>query len=148
MKKLATVFTAIVMLLASTAFAADGDNVSAKVKAAFITDFSGAKQVNWEKASDFYFASFTLNNVNVDAAYNEDGELIGTSRRIEVSQLPLSVSLGLDKKFNGYTLAKYAIELTYDGETSYYVTAENEKQIVKLKCSSPGEIETESKIKK
>jgi len=148
MKKLATVFAATAMLFASTAFAADGDNVSAKVKAAFTTDFSGAKQVNWEKTSDFYFASFTLNNVNVDAAYNEEGELIGTSRRIEVAQLPLNVSLGLDKKFNGYTLAKYAIELTYDGETSYYVTAANEKQIVKLKCCSTGEIETESKIKK
>lgn len=148
MKKLSTVFTAIVMLLTSTAFAADGDNVSAKVKAAFITDFSGAKQVNWEKTSDFYFASFTLNNVNVDAAYNEEGELVGTSRRIEAAQIPLNVQLELSKKFTGYTLATKAIELTYEGQTNYYINAENDKQIVKLKCSSSGEIETESKIKK
>lgn len=149
MKKFATVLTAIVMLFTTAAFAAGGDNVvTAKVKAAFQTDFSGAQKVDWEKTSDFYFASFLLNNVRVDAAYNEDGDLVGTSRRVLTSQVPLNVSLVLTKKYSDYSIEKGALELSYEGETSYYVTAENDKQVLKLKCSSNGEISVEKRTKK
>ena len=76
------------MLFATTAFATEPIKVSPVVKAAFENDFSKASQVSWEKSNDFYFASFTLNNVNVDAAYTEAGELVGTSRRITAQQMP------------------------------------------------------------
>ena len=104
MKKIKTVFTAIVMLLTTAAFASDGDNVSEKVKAAFKTDFALASQVTWEKNSDFYFATFMLNEVKIDAAYNEEGELVGTSRKISTAQLPLCLSLELGKKYADYKL--------------------------------------------
>ena len=148
MKKFKTVLTAIVMLFASSAFAIGPENVSPKVKAAFESDFSKASGVNWEKTSDFYFASFTLNNIRVDAAYNEAGELVGTSRTILAEQMPLSVSLAIAERFDGYKLNKTAIELTYEGQTRYYVTAENSSQVVKLKCLSSGDVEVESKLKK
>ncbi len=148
MKKFATVLTAIVMLFATSSFAMDGDNVSAKVKAAFENDFSKAKQVNWEKVSDFYFASFELNNAGVNAAYNEEGELVGTSRKIDAAQMPLAVSLELAKKYGEYTIAGHAFELTFEGQTSYYITADNSKQVLNLKCYSNGEINVESKTKK
>ena len=148
MKKLATVLTAIVMLFATSAFATDGDNVTAKVAAAFKTDFSQVNNVSWEKTSDFYFATFQFNNITVDAAYNEDGELVGTARKIAFTQLPLNVTLQLSKKFGEYKVAAEASELNYEGQTSYYLTVENDKQVVKLKCYSNGEIDVESKTKK
>ena len=148
MKKLATVLTAIVMLFATSAFATDGDNVTAKVAAAFKTDFSQVSNVSWEKTSDFYFATFQLNNVTVDAAYNEEGELVGTSRKIATAQLPLNVTLELTKKFGAYTVWAQASEVTYEGLTSYYLTVENDKQVLKLKCYSNGDIDVESKTKR
>ncbi len=148
MKKFKTVLTAIVMLFASTAFAMEPEIVSPKVKAAFENDFAKASQVSWEKSSDFYFASFTLNNVKVDAAYNEEGELVGTSRRITAEQMPLSISLAIAEKYAGYQLDKTAVELTYEGLTRYYVTVENESQVLQLKCYSDGEIMVERKTKK
>ena len=148
MKKLTTVLTAIVMLFATSAFATDGDNVTAKVAAAFKTDFSQVNNVSWEKTSDFYFATFQFNNITVDAAYNEDGELVGTSRKIASTQLPLNLTLELSKKFGEYKVSAEASELTYEGQTSYYLTVENDRQVVKLKCNSNGEIDVESKVKK
>ena len=148
MKKFKTGLTAIVMLFATSAFAMGGENVSAKVKAAFENDFSKAKKVNWEKADDFYFVSFTLNEVNVDAAYNESGELVGTSRRISAELMPLSISLAIAEKYADYQLDKTAIELTYEGLTRYYINVENKSQVFKLKCYSNGTIEVERKIKK
>ncbi len=148
MKKFKIVLTAIVMLFAGSAFAKEPENVSPKVKAAFESDFSKASKISWEKTSDFYFASFTLNNVRIDAAYNEDGELLGTARVISAEQMPLSVSLAIAEKYAGYKVEKTAIELTYEGQTRYYISVENEHQLVKLKCFSNADVEVESKIKK
>jgi hypothetical protein len=148
MKKLVTVLTAAVMLFSTFAFATDSDKVNARVRTAFLNDFSTASAVSWEKTSDFYFASFKLNDVEVNAAYNEEGTLVGTSRSLESTQLPLNISLALAKKYEGYSISKKALELTFEGETRYYITVQNGTQALKLKCSTNGNIEVEKKIKK
>ena len=148
MKKLVTMLTAAVMLFSVFAFATDSDNVNTRVKTAFSTDFSDASQVTWEKTSDFYFATFKLNHVEVNAAYNEQGDLVGTSRIVETSQLPLGVTLAISKRYENYTISSTALELTFEGETRYYITIQNEKQVLKLKCSVNGGIQVEKKLKK
>jgi hypothetical protein len=148
MKKIKTVLTAIAMLLFISSFATEPDKVSPVVKTAFENDFSRATEVNWVKSNDFYFASFTLNNVKTDAAYTEAGELVGTARRILSELMPLSVSLSIAEKFNGYTVDQSVIELTFEGVTRYYVTLLNQNQAVKLKCYSNGDLEIERKTKK
>jgi hypothetical protein len=148
MKKIKTVLTAAVMLLATSAFAIPDESVTPKVKQAFTTDFSKASQVKWEKTSDFYFASFMLQGLRVEAAYNEEGELLGTSRLIKADQVPLSVSLAIAERYTGYQVPATALEINFEGQTRYYITVENEKQFVKLKCLSNGDIETEGRIKK
>lgn len=149
MKKLRTVFAAAALLLATSAFATSGpEKVSPTVKAAFEKSFNGVVNVNWQKSEGFYFANFELNSKEVSVAYNEQGELLGISRVIETTQLPLNVSLAISSKYQNYTVAKTTTELTYDGQTSYYVLAENSKQILKLKCTSSGDIVVDSKTKK
>ena len=148
MKKIKTVLTAIVMLLSVSSFANGPEKVTAVVKAAFENDFSKAGQVSWEKTSDFYFASFTLNDVKVEVAYTEAGELIATSRRISMEQAPLSVSMAVAEKYAGYKVDKSVLELTFEGVTRYYVNVENAEQSLKLKCYSNGELEVDRKTKK
>jgi len=150
MKKFKTVFTAIVMLLSFTAFATDPEpeKVTQVVKAAFHNDFSKASDVKWQKSDDFYFASFTLNNVSVDAAYTETGELVGTSRRISKELIPLSISLALAAKYDGYEVGHSVIELTYENATRYYVTVSNKSETISLKCYSNGDMEVERRTKK
>ena len=148
MKKLVTILTAALMLFSAFAFATDSDNVTARVKAAFVSDFSTASSVSWEKISDFYFAKFTVNQVEVNAAYNEDGALVGTSRSMASSELPVCISLALAKKYEGYTVLKKALELTYDDVTNYYVTVVNDRQALRLKCSPNGTLTVERKKKK
>ncbi len=148
MKKIATILTAIVMLFATSSFASDGDNVTALVKTAFQHDFSGASQVDWEKTSDYYVASFNFNNTKVSAAYNEDGELVGTSRKIASAQMPLSILLELGKKYEDYFISENAFEVTNEGQTSYYINVDNGKQVLQLKCYSSGEVDVIKKTKK
>ena len=150
MKKIKTVLTAIVMLLSISSFAKgpEPEKVTPVVKAAFESDFSKATVVKWEKTDEFYFASFLLNNVKVDAAYTENGELLGTSRRISTEQMPLSISMALADKYNGYEIDNSIVELTFASVTRYYVTVSNKTHTVKLKCYSNGDLEVEKKIKK
>ena len=81
MKKLLTVVVVSAgMLLSLSSFADNPEKVSTKVKAAFEKNFVEAEGVNWRKVSDFYFASFSMNNTNIEVAYNEEGEMVAVSK--------------------------------------------------------------------
>lgn len=149
MKKLQTLFAAAAILVATSAFAYPGpDKVSERVKNEFEKLFTGAVNVKWEKKDDFYFASFDLDTREVSAAYNESGELLGISRILETNQLPLNINMAIADRYAGYTVSKSVTEITYDGLTSYYVNVENDKKLLKLKCTANGEITIDKKIKK
>jgi hypothetical protein len=149
MKKLRTLLAAAAILVATSAFATPGsEKVSERVKSEFEKSFAGALNVKWDKKDDFYFASFDLNSKEISVAYNESGELLGVSRILEISQLPLGVSMAIADKYAGYRVAKNAEEVSHEGQTNYYVTVENDKKILKLKCTGNGEITVDKKVKK
>lgn len=148
MKKLVTMVTASLLLITSAFAAGDPGAVSEKVKAEFERKFTAAKNVTWEKTEEFYFAKFELNSCPVEVAYNENAELVAVLRTIETSQLPLNVMLAIADRYSGYKVAVKAQEITLDGETKYYLSIENDTRILKLKCSTGGDIQVESKLKK
>jgi hypothetical protein len=148
MKRVTTILTAIVLLFSATAFAAKGDTVTELVKHAFDKDFVKAKNVSWQKTEDFYFASFIMNDLAVNAAYNADGQLVGTLRKVATTTLPLTVAMALSQNYAQYAIPAEVTELSYEGETKYMVYVSNEKKILQLKIKSDGEISVERKIKK
>ena len=135
------------MLFTTIAFASEESKITANVKEAFEKDFQKVKNVNWEKAKDYYFASFTFNDLDLNAVYNEEGELIGTSKKIATAQLPLNISLTLSQKCNDYLMQEYATELSGNGEAHYLVTVSNAKKILQLNFRSNGEVTVDKKIK-
>lgn len=136
------------MLFAVNVFALTPVKVNPVVKAAFSADFTNAQNVSWKKTGGFYFASFELNNVSVDAAYTDKGELVGTSRRITKQQMPLSISLAIANDFAGYRVGKLVNELTFEGVTRYYVQIENESEQLELRCYANGDLMVEERSKK
>jgi hypothetical protein len=148
MKKLATILTAVTMLFTVTAFAGGDTKITARIKEAFEKDFLKATNVSWEKTKEYYFATFTFNDRELNAVYNEEGELIGTSRKIAYAQLPLSVSLSLSQKYGDYQLPEQVTELNYNGETHYLLTVSNAKKILQLNLRPNGEVTVDKKIKK
>lgn len=148
MKKLAFILTAAVTIFSATAFASGSEKVSSHIKEAFQKNFLSAQNVEWRKVKDFYFASFKMNGSDVEAAYDEQGELLAMSREVKTTDLPLSISMELAEKYADYTITQKALEINFDGTTAYYLTASNEKRILKLKCYSNGDISVEKKFKK
>ena len=104
MKTLATILTAVVIFISANSFTS-ADPVSDKIKVAFAKNFSTASDVQWEKINNNYFAVFTLNNQNASAAYNEEGELLATSRTITLSQMPINIPVELQNQYPHYTFS-------------------------------------------
>jgi hypothetical protein len=150
MKKLAIVFAATAMLFSASAFAGETNETKAtnKVEKSFQKDFSKAANISWEKSNNFYIAHFDVNNIRIEAAYNEDGELVATSKEFKVIDLPLTVSLAISKKYPGYEVAKKGEEITYERDTNYYINVGNNMEVLKLKCSVNGDITVDKKTKK
>lgn len=149
MKKLTTIVAAALLLLSTSAFAKEkkGKDVISKVKTAFARDFSKASETTWKINNGFYIAQFNYNNTVAEAAYNNDGELIGFSKRVKTTDLPLAVTLAIGQKYEGYQVAEKADEVNFEKETSYYVNVGNGKEQLKLKCSVHGDISVDRKIK-
>ncbi len=149
MKKMMTLVTAAALLFTTTAFASGGEEeVAVKVRQAFRKDFAGALKVNWETKENYYFAEFMLNNTRFSAAYDEEGQLIAASRVIKTDQLPLALTQALGDRYPGYEQAKTVTEVTHEGQTNYYLSVANEKQVLYLKASPNGEISVEKKMRR
>ena len=147
MKKLTTILTALVLFFGTQSFT-PAIPVTAAVQQSFTRHFGAVTTVVWEKTGDYYFATFTVKDQETTAAYDETGELIGTSRRIAIASLPVSVSTELNEKYAGYSFSAEAIEIDYSGEVLYYFTAQNETKFLKLKATSEGSVSVIEKIRK
>lgn len=148
MKKLTTFVAALLLLFSASAFTSSSDTeVSVKIKTEFQKDFTSATDVSWKKTNDLYFATFKINEQALSAAYNEEGELIGATRTITLADLPLSISLEIKSAYEGYTVDNAVTELVNDGQTKYYLTAQNAKWKVDFTATSNG-LSIEKKTKK
>ena len=72
---------------------------------------------------------------------------VGTSRAINLEELPVKARRAFAKKFDGYTV-KQAIAFDGAEETAYYISAENEKEAVILKVDNSDGLSTFKRTKK
>ena len=147
MKKLTSIAVAIVLLFSTSAFSMDDSAVSAKIKTVFEQDFASASNVKWTQKDDYYVASFKINENEIAAAYNGDGELLMVSRYINLSNVPLKVSMALEEKFAGYAIDEKVIELAKE-QTSYLINVENAKRKMQIEVDTSGVFSVKSKTKK
>ena len=138
------ILTLVIAVTTLSAFAKD-ENVNKKVLDAFKTEFSTAKEVEWSVGTDYYKATFNYNGKYVFAFYNEDGELLGLTRYLSPSDLPLLLQNNLKKNYEGYWVSDL-FETAKNDATNYYITLENADTKIVLKSSGNSwEVHTKSK---
>jgi hypothetical protein len=148
MKKLTAIIAALAFFFSASAFSLPDVKVPETVKTSFKKSFAGALNINWEKKEDFYFASFQVNDTEVNAVYDEKGELIGAARKMETSKLPSGVTEALKTRFGNYAINTQATEVRLNDQTIYYVTVQDDRRILNLKCFTDGVIFVTNKTKK
>jgi hypothetical protein len=131
MKKL--LFTALIAVtMGTSSFAASPAKLYSVSETSFKADFKNATNVSWTSGADYAKATFVLNNVRMEAFYNQNGELIGTSKGITPDELPVAAKRDFAKKFGSYSV-KEAIRFEGADEAAYFISAENEKEAVIVK---------------
>lgn len=131
----------------STTFANLRESVNEKVSKAFTKDFVGAQEVKWEVKETFAKATFKLNNQVMFAFYSQDGDLLGVTRNIVSSQLPINLLSDLKKSYNNYWITDL-FEMGNNSNTTYYVTLENSTHTVVLKSTGTEGWSVYSRVKK
>ena len=129
----------------TTAFAKDGENSAAQQS--FNTTFTNAAEVKWTVSEGLHKVSFSLNGQYAAAFYNEEGELIATTRNFTSLQLPITLQASLKKDHAGFWITDL-FEVTTQASTEYYVTLENAEQKVILKASPNSTWSKHQKIRK
>ncbi len=125
--------------LATSAFANGGNNVNYFVQKSFETQFKDASNVEWSTGKEYTKATFVLKNEKMEAFYNLNGEILGTSRTASLDELPVRSKRAFAKKFKGYTV-KEAIRFEGTDESAYFISAENEKGSVIFKIEDNGTV--------
>lgn len=138
MKKL--LFAALLIASVSTsAFASDANKVNVRILNNFKSEFYQASNVAWSVTNNYAKATFTHEGEQLEAFYDLNGVMLGTSKKITIADLPTSAKRTFAKKYSGYNV-KEAIKFEDMDETSYYISAENEKESVILRVQSENNI--------
>lgn len=131
--------TLITVTIGSSALAADVSKVSFRVLNSFEAQFAGATDVNWIVTADYTKVKFTMEGEKVEAFYNTNGDVIGTSRKTEFKRLPLSAIQKIKKNYAKYQVTE-TIEFEFNGDRKYYVSVENETERKILEVSLYGQV--------
>jgi hypothetical protein len=145
-------FVAVLLLISVGSFAitpGKGEKVSPQLQAALEKEFAGAQYIVWQslKEHSLYHAKFVYNNEQVNAFFEENGNLLAIGRYINPAVMPLTIIKNLHTKYGEYKIID-AIEYSRSGETSYVVSLENEKTSVVLEAYSSGNLYLFKKEKK
>ena len=144
MKKL-IIFTCLFAALSATA--SNPPEVSEKVLKAFSETFMKATEVVWHEVQNLYEASFKQSEVISRAIYDQDGNLLRTTRYYSQENLPINILTKLQKRYAGKSV--YGVtELSTGDEVSYHITMQDEKNWYIIKADNWGYLELEKKYKK
>ena len=138
MKRLFFTMTLALSLISLSSFAGDDTMVSETVIKSFNSSFKSATDVSWSVSDSYYKASFTLNGQHVAAYYNSDGYMIGMTRNISSSQLPIALQASLKKSYDELWISDL-FEMANEEGTYYYITLENADSKLVLKSSADAE---------
>lgn len=149
MKKVIAILVAVVAFFTTnTASARDGISISnKKVIESFEREFAGAANVTWyEGTKDNYVAKFTIKSSKVTAHFDNDGNLLATSRYITDSELPLNVITKLMKKYPDQNIHN-VVEYDAEGATTYIITLESDTHWTTVRATATS-VGTYRKLKK
>jgi len=137
----------LMMTIAVTSAFANEEKISAKVLAAFKSEFSTATDVKWMAAESYYRAAFSYNDQNFFAYYTLDGELTGIARYMSALQLPIKLLTDLKKDYSKYWVSDL-FEVDNNKGTHYYLTLEDAETVIKMSSSNGSDWNLDSKKRK
>ena len=145
MKKILLVLGLVATMGVCSAY--PSERVSQKALASFKTEFTTAKNVEWETGANYFRAAFTMNDQQIFAFYNVEGDLLSVARYISSIQLPINLFSDLKNNYSKYWISDL-FEVSNNEGLHYYVTLETADSKLVMRSSNGGSWSTYSKNKK
>ena len=145
MKKM--ILSLAIALTTLGALAAGEENVNQKVLDAFKNEFNTVREAEWTTGADYYRAAFVYNEKYVFAYYSTEGELLGITRYISQTDLPMNLQINLKKKYSNYWISDLFEVAKYE-TTSYYITVEDADTKIVLKSTGGSDWSVFKSVKK
>jgi hypothetical protein len=145
MKKILFILGLLAVMGVSNAY--PSEKVSPKVLASFKSEFSSAKNVEWDTGNNYFRASFLFNDQKVFAYYSVEGELISVARYISTIQLPINLFSNLKNDYSKFWISDL-FEVSNSEGLHYYVTLETADTKLVMRSSNGSSWNTYSKNKK
>lgn len=138
---------AIVLMMGTSAFAANNDEVNQLAVKSFHKEFVNAKNIVWEQKQDYVKVTFSINDQVLFAYYNNEGDLTAVVRNIVSDQLPISLLTSLKNEYTGFWISDL-FEIASNEQTTYYVTIENADKKIVLRSNGTENWSVYAKTKK
>lgn len=139
MKKLMIVAALFVCTLSFAK--ANDDNPTAKAESTFAKIFLGVSNAKWKTVGDFSVAVFTLNGHAMKAFFNEDGQLVSTTRILtSKKELPEAALNNLENTYPGWGMTDLIEESGKDNDSCYYARITDGKVQNIVKISKAGKV--------
>jgi len=118
--------------------------VSYRILQHFNEDFKDVSNITWTLSSDYAKADFIQDEEKVEAFYDPDGVLIGTSRHISTSELPRDARRIFATKYSQDNIKEV---IRYEGanEAAYYISTESDREKTVFKLTGSKDIAVFSK---
>ena len=84
----------------------EGTNVSAQAKQQFLADFGSLINVSWTRQETFDVATFDLNGKKMQAYYDSDSKLVGTTSIKTFADLPAKSQQEIKTKYKDYIIGQ------------------------------------------
>jgi hypothetical protein len=145
MKKL--FFAAVLSVFTSMAALAHDVRDNSMLSKLFKAEYPEAKDIRWKTTNSYTSVSFVLHNERLQVFYSNDGTKMGTSRSVQLQQLPPHAQKIIGKRYADYKVTE-AIEFdqAQDG-IIYYVSLKDTRHNVVLQVSALGEVSEFRKTK-
>jgi len=135
------------LFAALSATASNPPEVNEKVLKAFGETFMKATDVVWHEVQNLYEASFKQSEITSRVIYDQDGNLLRTTRYYSQENLPINILTKLQKRFAGKSV--YGVtELSMEDQVSYHITMQDEKNWYIIRADNWGSLELEQKYRK
>lgn len=124
--------------------------ISTKVNEHFAAAFKNAKNVAWKTTDKFDKASFVLGGEKIQAFYDAEGELLGTSKTMAFDKLPKSALQIITTRYTypGYQLQDCIEFVKTTNEKNYYVSLSNKNVTVILEITEEGVLRVFARTRK
>jgi len=125
--------------------------VPAVIESSFSENFPAVTNPSWSIDNQFMKASFVQDNVSVNAYFNTDGNLVGTTKEASFSELPQNAQQHITTKYKDYTIGQTILFIDNDAENEsdifripdseagYFVSLSNGKKEVILQVNKSGD---------